>query len=212
MTALIASLSLTACTHHGGVNHAQSTSPSASRTALAAGTSHAAAATTSPGRGTATAPVRASSPAPPSVRAACRGDASAARSVAVYAALVAAQRGPKPRHLYVQTTTQVEPDAAAHPMAAAVLRCLVAGLPGQPTVTLVSGFSDRRIPTDHRTPMPKITGGGWLVIFGPAPAASSGITSITVSRGGNDTFGAAYPVRVHGSAVSVGTPSRSWIS
>jgi hypothetical protein len=151
----------------------------------------------------------------------CGGDQGAARTVAVYAALL---QGPdtgnarSATHLYVSVTwTDGFPgdtSVASGTLSAAVQACLERGIGGLPPISFVSGSTDPAVPKEGRDPMARVAGGGMIVTFGQVPTTGRVVTpAMTVDSGGGDLRGGTFKVAIHGDqARLLGPTGHAWIA
>jgi hypothetical protein len=95
------------------------------------------------------------------------------------------------------------------PISAAALSCLAKQVP---TVTIVTGPDDPKLPTKKGTGIRELPAGP-LVMFGALSLPADHSTSISIDAGGGDFHGAGYDVTVDASGVvHVVASGQAWIS
>ncbi len=151
----------------------------------------------------------------------CGGDAGAARTVAVYRALLTGKGAPiealgTPSLLYVSARwvddSYVHPGAKVGVMSAAVQRCLVAGVPGLPRIVVVSGPEDPAIRTVKTVGIRDFADGAKLVTFGDVTEGPVATSYVTVDSGQGDVSGGRCKVRLNGDQVVSLSAEQQWIS
>jgi hypothetical protein len=160
-------------------------------------------------------------PTSAAAEALCAGDQAAARTVAVYRAMLTDKGSPveplgKPSRLYV--SSQWLDDSFLHPgarvgrIAPAVLDCLSAGVPGLPPITVVSGPEDATIATVATQGIRGFADHAKYVTFGDVTRGDTVTSYVTVDAGGGDVAGGRCVVRLHGLQVVSLSSNQSWIS
>ena len=152
--------------------------------------------------------------------AVCDGDAAAARTVAVYQAMLSTTDGGNAMsapHLYVSRRwSNGSPGDSGQPaglMSAAVQACLTTGVRDMPPVSIVGAWDDPAIPKVGDQPIPGIAGGGIFVTFGDVPATGETVTSsVTLNRGAGAVAGARYEISIANGRTPLVRALEQWIS
>jgi hypothetical protein len=151
----------------------------------------------------------------------CAGDQAAARTVAVYRAMLLDPQSPiehleSPARLYVSSQFVdgdfPAPGVPTGPIAASVLRCLTAGVPGLAPITVVTGGEDPAIPTVATAGIRDFADHAAFVTFGPVSSGNPAKSIVTVDYGGGDVSGGVCEVRLKGAEALSLTAHESWIS
>jgi hypothetical protein len=151
----------------------------------------------------------------------CAGDREAARTVAVYRAMLTDAAAPvdplgtTPK-LYV--SSRWLDDSYSHPgaregvMSQAVQRCLAAGVPGLPPIVMVADPEDAAIATVSTQGIREFAGGAKYVVFGDVSPGADATTWVTLDSGGGNVSGGKCVVHVKGNEVVSLTVQGQWIS
>src|SRR4051794_31444509 len=141
----------------------------------------------------------------------CGGDAAAARSVAVYRAMLTGPHSPAgnfgtPKKLYVSAVwldgVWFGPGVPTGRLAPAVLRCLAGGVPGLPPITTVPRPDDPSIPTTSTAGIRGFPDGSVVVIFGDVRGTGTTVTSfVSVDAGRGQFSGGRATVSLAGTDV-----------
>ena len=151
----------------------------------------------------------------------CLGDEAAARTVAVYRAMLLDPRSPIERHgsqprLYV-SSQYVDgdfpaPGVPSGPIAPSVLRCLTAGVPGLPPITVVAGAEDPAVPTVATSGIRGFADHAAYVTFGTVSSGNPAKSTITVDYGEGAVAGGVCEVRLKGAEVLSLSSHQMWVS
>ncbi len=152
----------------------------------------------------------------------CGGDAAAARSVAVYRAMLTDPHSPvenvgTPKKLYVSEVwldgDWFRPGVPTGRLDPAVLRCLTAGVPGLPPITTVPRPDDPSIPTTSDGGIRGFPGGAVVVTFGDVRGPGSVVTSfVSVDAGRGQFSGGQATIRLRGTDVLSVETHEQWVS
>jgi hypothetical protein len=151
----------------------------------------------------------------------CAGDQAAARTVAVYRAMLTDKALPiaplgEPSRLYV--SSQWVDDSFPHPGARmgqidpTVLSCLTAGVPGLPPITVVSGPEDTAIATVATQGIRGFADHAKYVTFGDVTAGDAATSFVTVDSGQGAVAGGKCVVRLNGAEVISVSSGEVWMS
>jgi hypothetical protein len=152
----------------------------------------------------------------------CGGDAAAARSVAVYRAMLTDPHSPvenfgTPKKLYVSAVwldgDWFRPGVPTGRLDPAVLRCLTGGVPGLPPITTVPRPDDPSIPTTSSGGIHGFLDGAVVVTFGDVRGTGTTVTSfVTVDAGPDQFSGGKSTVRLRGTDVQSVETHEQWVS
>jgi hypothetical protein len=166
-------------------------------------------------------PTTAAATSGPPAAVSCAGDQAAARTVAVYRAMLLDPHSPIDRHesparLYVSSRFVdgdfPAPGVPTGPIARSVLRCLAAGVPGLPPITVVASAEDPAVATVATSGIRGFADHAAYVTFGPVSSGNPAKSIITVDYGEGDVSGGVCEVRLKGAEALSLTAHESWIS
>ena len=162
------------------------------------------------------------SPALSSPPGLCGGDAGAARAVAVYRAMLTDPHSPvesfgTPQKLYVSAVwidgAWFGPGVATGQLDPAVRRCLAAGVPGLPPITIVPRPDDPSIPTVSTDGIRGFADGAVVVTFGDVRGTGTVVTSVASVDVGLGRFsGGRSTVHLRGDTVVSVETHEQWVS